>query len=402
MVQAHAHRPVTESDEWLQVDGALPADLGGCFLQSFTHPVAAAGLTGGVSAGPHVLSGIRLGEGRARWHRARMSVRRDALLGPVPPLAPAMWPGSGAPDRLGPVSVACPVRDTTGAWHTIVTYPGLDYAEHLTADSDGDVSHASPFPLQGAPLMQAVALTTRYVVVFDLPVVHRQAAALMGSRFPYAWQAGRPARIGLLSRNGGVEPRWFEVEPCYVSHAVNAYEEDGQVVVDAVRHARAFDGASSGAEPSHLRRWTLDLATGAAGERPVIAADRTSQESALVDERVRGRSHRHVFGSRDRAAGSALVRHDLLTGATETWELGEGVRVDPPVFAPRAAQGEAASEGVEGDGWLMAVAHDAVRRVSELLVFDALDLAAGPRASVCIPGGSPVGCRVAWLPSLAG
>ncbi|MBY8853676.1 carotenoid oxygenase family protein, partial [Saccharothrix sp. MB29] len=78
-------------------------------------------------------------------------------------------------------------------------------------------------------------------------------------------------RIGLLPRNAGhAEPRWFPVAPGFTSQAVNAFEEDGKVVVDAVRHDGAFDGGP--APRPHLGRWTLDLATGAVAERRLVEA----------------------------------------------------------------------------------------------------------------------------------
>ncbi|MFF4417878.1 carotenoid oxygenase family protein [Streptosporangium sp. NPDC001559] len=363
----------------LPVEGALPEGLDGCFLQAFPHPLG---------DGRTLLSGVGLRGGEAFRHRARTTVPPASPFGPVPALAPAVRPANPGGRVPGPLSLARPVRDpATGRWHTVASYPGLGHAEHLVADSGGVVRHARPFALDGAPLMTAAALTGRHVVVFDLPVLHDRAAALAGTRPPYSWRPGARARVGLLSREGAPEPRWFEIGPCHVSRAVNAYEEDGRVVVDVVRHPRAYDGAPGPQGRPRLWRWTLDPATGAVEEREPAPGT----ETALADERVTGRAHRHVFGSRDPREGAALVRYDLATGGLREHRLGAGKRAGDPVFVPRGPG--------EADGWLLVFVRDDARREGGLLVFDALDLAAGPCAVVHVPCPPPAYGRAAWLPA---
>ena len=65
-----------------------------------------------------------------------------------------------------------------------------------------------------------------------------------------------------MPRDASTAPRWFDVEPSYVFHTVNAYDEDDTVVLDVVRHAQMFTddlhGWSDGT--GTLDRWTIDLA----------------------------------------------------------------------------------------------------------------------------------------------
>lgn len=232
--------------------------------------------------------------------------------------------------------------------------------------------------------MHAVALTRRFVVVFDLPVVFSRAAALVGTRLPYRWRQDRPARIGLLPRDGS-EPRWFPIDPCYVFHSVNAYDDGDRVVVDAVWNASAFTGPSGAPQ---VRRWTLDLATGA------VAVRRPAQgpEVAVVDQRVSGRRHRYMFGSNGgRDGGAALSCHDLAAGTVRTGLLGPGWRAGHPVFVPDPRRLG------EGTGWIVVVARHVSRGDGELRVLDALDPAGPPHAVVRLPAGLPLGLRVAWL-----
>lgn len=382
-------------DEPLSVDGVIPSGLDGAFVQASRYP-------GGswqphAASGPVLFSGVRLGGGTAR----RLTTAGEFGGHPLermPDLATWIRPaGPAAPPPDGPwsVSLAPPVQDrATAEWHTIATYPGLGCAEHLTIGTDGGIRDARSFALDGAPLMHAVALTDRFVVVFDLPVTYHRAAAMIGTRFPYRWRRDRPARIGLLSRRSGdaTEPRWFPIDPCYVSHSVNAYDDGGRVVVDAVRHERAFDGPSRGCEGAagspRVHRWTLDLGSGAAEERPLV----DSMTLASVDSRRAGRRHQLMFGCAP--GGRALVGHDLAAGSTQVRELEPGRHAGQPVFVPRGR--------AEGDGWLVVLTQNDTRRRSELLVLDALHLNGRPQAVVHLPALLPAARHTTWMTTPAG
>ena len=405
-IETTAPSPV---DGRLPIEGTLPEGLDGCFLQAGPHPLVAAATSGSLAAGPHVFSGIRLSAEGARWYRAKTPVRRSEPLGPIPALAPALWPagphtdghdgldGLDGLDGPGLAAFARPVREAGGfRWHTVATYPGLDYAEHLIANAEGRVVHASVIALPGAPLMYATAITHRYVVVLDLPVVYSRAADLIGARLPYTWRPDRPARVGLLPRAAGAaaEPRWLPIDPCYVIDVVNAYDDGDRVIMDAVWQARAFTGSpgspgsSGSAAAPRVCRWTLDPAAGAVR----VQALPSTLEAGTVDGRVSGRRHRHVFGTV--AGGGALACHDLAEGTTRLAASGPGWRVGPPVFAPDERRTE------EGAGWLVVIARHAGRRSCELRVIDALDPAGPPRAVIRLPVVLPADRRTAWIPGL--
>ena len=88
-------------------------------------------------------------------------------------------------------------------------------------------------------------------------------AIASGASFPYRWQEGYHSRVGLLPRDGdSTDVVWHDVEPCYVFHPMNAFDEpDGDgVVLDVVRHPSMFRTQLLGpAEGSPtLERWHLD------------------------------------------------------------------------------------------------------------------------------------------------
>jgi carotenoid cleavage dioxygenase-like enzyme len=74
---------------------------------------------------------------------------------------------------------------------------------------------------------------------------------------------------------------------------------------------------------------------------------------------------------------SSLGFIDHQTGAEQTWWCGPVSSLQEPCFIPRG-------EG-EGDGWIVMVCNRLAEQRSDLLLFDALDVASGPIATIRIP-----------------
>jgi carotenoid cleavage dioxygenase len=149
-----------------------------------------------------------------------------------------------------------------------------------------------------------------------------------------------------------------------------------------------------------LSRWTFDLA----GESDHVTReyiDDLAGEVPRIDERFLGGRHRHGWYAllgRDaggRSALNALAHLDLVTGQRALYRLPESDRVSEPVFVPRAA------DAAEGDGWLLALAYRGVERRSDILVFAATDLAAGPLATAQLPHRIPYDFHGSWRPAAA-
>ena len=53
---------------------------------------------------------------------------------------------------------------------------------------------------------------------------------------------------------------WCDVEPCYVFHPMNVFDEDGAVIVDLVRHPKMFATHLTGPDEGApvLERWRID------------------------------------------------------------------------------------------------------------------------------------------------
>jgi len=285
----------------------------------------------------------------------------------------------------------CPA---TGELHFIGYAATAPYLWYHVADATGVLRHSVPVTVPGPTMIHDMGLTKSHVVLLDLPVVMTHMTRRQPS---FAWSDDYGARLGVLPRGGTDEDvRWFEIEPCYVFHVANCFERDGtngpEIVVDAVRFPELWRESSQRfAPPSVMWRFTLDLATGRAIEG---ALDSRTVEFPRIDERLTGSPARWAYAvaSLDRDA-NAIVRYDLLGGTDPVeHDLGPGRVPGEPVFVPSAPA------STEDDGWLVALAYDTARDASDLLVYAAGDLPAGPVATVHLPRRVPYGFHGTWIP----
>jgi carotenoid cleavage dioxygenase len=275
----------------------------------------------------------------------------------------------------------------------------------IVVGADGRLRRRDRFEAPYCAFVHDFLLTDRHVVLPVLPVVGSMARARAGGP-AYAWEEGRPGYLGVVARDAPIETmRWFEVEPCFVFHVFNARSEGGRVICDVMRNSRASvfpdpEGRMPGPDldmPVPVR-WTLDLDAPTDLVRAERIADRPG-EFPRCDDRYTGRLYRHAFHALGnparRGGGSAftgLVHLDLATGRDAAWETPEGDALSEAVFVP------ASPTAAEGQGWLLAIQYLGRDNRSDLLVFDAQDVAHGPLARVMLSHRVPAGFHGSWLP----
>jgi carotenoid cleavage dioxygenase len=256
---------------------------------------------------------------------------------------------------------AHPKRDPeTGELHAVsYSMHRGNTVQYSVIGVDGRARRTVDITVGGSPLMHDLSLTERHVVFYDLPVTFdaQQAvamtvppglrlparlllSALIGRiripdpiaarqprlrasdrRLPYSWNPKYPARVGVMPRDGGdADVRWFDVEPCFVFHPMNAYDDGDTIVLDVVRHPKMLATGHLGPveDPPTLDRWTVDLADGKVRESRF---DDRAQEFPRVDERLVGRRHRYGYApaiGEGMAGGDALLKHDFVRGRTQS------------------------------------------------------------------------------------
>jgi carotenoid cleavage dioxygenase len=332
---------------------------------------------------------------------------------------------------------AHPKRDPeTGELHAVSYFFGRgNSVQYSVIDAQGRARRTVDVTVTGSPMMHDFSLTENYVIFYDLPVTFdpRQAvaaapmpsamrtparlvmSALVGrvrvpdpvlarfgrsasgnSSLPYRWDPSYPARIGVMPREGGdADIRWFDVEPCYVYHPLNAYEDGGTIVLDVVRHPKMFatdlNGPNEG--PPTLDRWTLDLADGKVRESRL---DDRPQEFPRVDERLTGRKHRYAYAmalmpGSGAAAADSVLKHDLRTGQTTVRQLGARRKASEFVFVPAGA------DAAEDEGALLGFVYDADTDRSDLVILDAGTC--DTIGAVHLPARVPNGFHGNWAPT---
>jgi carotenoid cleavage dioxygenase-like enzyme len=438
--------PVTEEVTAfdLPVTGRIPPELNGRYLRN--GPNFMRGLDDSKHhwfLGSGMVHGVRLRDGRAEWYRNRW-VRSKAVAeslgeewrqGPIHDhdfaanthiLAHAgrilatveagalPYEITGELDTVGPydfagaLSAGFAAHTKTdarkGEVHAIAYSARQDHVQHIILDKTGRVSRITDIAVRGKPMMHDFALTEKYVVLYDLPVTFSLDAAKAG-RFPYLWNPVHEARVGLVSRDGRCrEPRWFHVEPCFVFHTLNAYDDGARVVVDMCRYAGCYDvSRMAGPGPITLDRWTLHLASGNVTLRRL--SDQFFEEFPRVDDRVTGRPHRYGYTTSFKqlqnhvvapdtatghASGNVLLKHNVDSGAVEEHRFEHGAAGEA-VFVP------VSPTAGEDEGFVMAYAHDLDGGTTDLVILAAQDFAGKPVARIHLPVRVPLGFHGNWI-----
>ncbi|HWK36479.1 carotenoid oxygenase family protein [Sphingomonas sp.] len=435
------HAPMTEEKtlEALTVTGTIPPGLDGRYLRIGPNPIAPDPASYHWFTGDGMVHGVRIEDGRALWYKNRwIRSRRVAEHSPLPA---APGPRNGTFDTvntnvlgiggrifalveagsfpvelsddleqetynpfdgtLGSSFTAHPHLDPlTGENHAIAylaTDPGK--VRHVVVDAAGRVVREEPIAVSHGPSIHDCAITEHYVVILDLPVTFSMKALIGGHGFPYRWNRDHQARIGLMPRAGTQDDIvWIDIDPCYIFHVANAFEDDdGRVVLDAVTYATMFDDSTQGpdAVARGLERFTLDPVARTAQRRMI---DSTPQEFPRPDERRFGQRYRYVYTLALPTEGafigdSRLYKHDLDAGTRQTHDFGEGRYPGEFVFVA------AAPDAAEDDGWLIGLVVDLPHETTDLVILNARDFDGPAQASIRIPHRVPPGFHGNWVAS---
>ncbi len=437
-INAPVDSEVTESD--LEVTGDIPAELNGRYIRIGPNPLEP----------PHTAShhwflgdgmvhGVALGDGTALWYRNRW-IRSNAVseaLGEPP--APgkrhprsdtvntnvlghagsswAVVEAGGYPvridDELNTIAhdpfggtlqhgfSAHPHRDPDSGEMHAICYDAQthDKIRHVVVTADGKVRREEPIAVQDGPMIHDCMITENYVIILDLPVTFSIKLMIAGQGFPYAWNDDHPARVGLLPKEGSNDDViWCDVDPCFVFHPCNAFEnENGTITMDVCAHDRMFTGSTQGpdSKATPFERWTIDPESRKVARR-IIDAD--PQEFPRPNEERMGRAYRYAYTvalpdgfDNPNMMASKIYKHDLDTERRQVHDFGADNIPSEFVFVPRRGS------KAEDDGWLMGYVTNPVEGSSQLVILNAQDFEAEPVARIHIPHRIPSGFHGNWI-----
>ncbi|MEB3021490.1 carotenoid oxygenase family protein [[Mycobacterium] crassicus] len=416
----------------LPVEGNVPAELNGWYLRNGPNPREAGGHW---CTGDGMVHGVRLENGRAAWYRNRW-VRTESFGQPLQLFKPdgsrdlhssvanthvirhagktlALMESSlpyeitndlqtlGVYDFAGKLADSmaahpkiCPV---TGELHFFGHGDLFDpHVNYYRANADGDLVIRRSIDVPGMTLMHDFALTAEHVVFMDLPLVFNLDVALTARYerdLPFRWDEHYGARLGVLRRDDPYGPvRWFDIDPCYVFHIVNAFDAPSAsgdaIVLHTVRYPEMWRNNSDFETDAVLWRWTVNLGSGVVQE---VQLDDRDIEFPRVDDRLVGADARYAVT----VTNNSLIRYDLARGDAQVHRFGVNGLAGAPgeaVFAPAPGQSD------ESAGWYLTYVYDPVRDGSDLVIIDATDFDAKPAARVRLPRRVPHGFHGNWMP----
>lgn len=287
--------------------------------------------------------------------------------------------------------------------------PGTTEMHYGTLDKECQVTRLQAFHAPYAGMVHDFVATAAHVLFPVTPLTSSMERAMQGKPL-FAWETDRAVHIGVLPKGADISAmRWLDTSACHVFHFMNAWEAGGRINVHAMEAEMApgmpyADGRPGEPEKSaaRLSRWTIELNRQPGKiERTVI--DDVPAEFPRIDERYAGRCNRygwyvcHADGKPRNDAENplygTLTCHDFTTGRKQRFSLPEGDVLSEPVFAPRHESAD------EGDGWILMTAWRHAEQRSDLMVFNATDITAGPIAVVQLPCRIPFGFHGAWIPA---
>ncbi len=405
----------------LEVSGTIPAELSGLLLRNGPNPFEGFFVGNDMLAwwmAPAMVHGLSIVDGVPQWYRNRWVGREDdetqntnvnviEFAGKLLALGEGTIPNELSPelDQIGSTTLGGAVPNGMTAHPKVDAETGelmflrSDWQEPFLTygvlDAQGRTTHNQIIEIPGPAMMHDFAITERHSIFLDLQVAYDFSLLEHGIAAPLRWHDDRQSRIGIVPRHGG-DVVWFEIEPCFIQHIVNAYEsQTDTIVLDAVRYPSFLVFAGDAFLPNPLGvlwRYTFDLVTCLVTETEI---DSRAVDLPRINEMLTGRRAQFAYMVEQptNTEMRGIVKYDLDSGATTNHAIAPGNQNSEPVFVPRP------KATAEDDGWLLVCVYLAATHTTDVVILDAADVAAPPVATVHLPRHIPAGFHGAWIPT---
>lgn len=278
------------------------------------------------------------------------------------------------------------------------------YMHYGVVDRAGQLVTYAPIPLPGPRLPHDMCFSEHWSILNDLPVFWDQK--LLDRGIHAVRMHDLPSRFALIPRHGSAgDIRWFDAEPTYILHFLNAYEDGDEVVMDGYFQENPMpDPLENVGEHGHLmsyldehsfrpklHRWRFNLVTGETTEEHL---DDRILEFGMFNQAYAGRRYRYAYSTTTRPGWflfNGFVKHDLETG--ESWQitLPDGRYASEAPFAPRIDAKD------EDDGYLVSFIIDENQGTSECVLIDCKRFDEGPVCRIALPHKISSGTHAHWV-----
>lgn len=283
------------------------------------------------------------------------------------------------------------------------------YMHYGVLSADNEVLHYTDIPLPGPRAPHDMAFTANYTILNDFPM-YPDPDLLQQGQYAVRFHPEQRSRFAILPRMGDASQiRWFEAEPTYVLHFLNAYEDGDEIILDGYFQQeptpRQSSPAARPAPPGYqrmmafldqhafrprLHRWCFNLKTGQTREYDL---DQRILEFGTFNQDYAGLPYRYVYSAIPEPGWflfSGLCKHDLHGGGAQEYLFGENRFGSEAPFAPRIGAKD------EDDGYILSFVSDMQAGHAECVMLDAKHIAAGPVCRIILPQQMCSGTHACW------
>ncbi len=448
------YAPIHQESELqnLEVIGEIPRDLNGLFVRNGPNPRYVPKGRYHWFDGDGMLHAIQFDDGRAvyrnRWVQTwGLKQEQDAgaaqfsgliepdfrnPLGPIKDSANtdvlyhggslrSLWYRSGAMYNVDPLSLDTKGREKFGGAlkHSLSAHAKVDErtgemfvfhygpnAPHMfygVVSASGELTNWVPVQTPGPRFPHDMAISENYSILMDLPV-YMNPEALQAGKWRMDFYPESRSRFAVIPRHGNEgDIRWYDAEPCYIYHTINAWEEGDWLVMVGCRTPEPIpqrDDSDSELRRmikqlqlrAHMHCWRFNLKTGETREQQL---DDRNTEFPMMNTARLGLPTRYSYNvtiaDTDTLLFGGVAKYDTEADTCTVHGWGDGVWGSEAPFC-------GADGGVdEDDGYVVAFTWDEKTNQSECRVLDARHIELGPIARIIIPQRVPLGFHSTWV-----
>ncbi|HLZ62023.1 MAG TPA: carotenoid oxygenase family protein [Ktedonosporobacter sp.] len=266
------------------------------------------------------------------------------------------------------------------------------YSVYGIKDGETKRTIIGSIPVQEPGYMHSFAMTERYVILVEYPLVVNPLSMLTSGKpfiANYHWKPERGSRFLVIRKSDGELVATYTSEAFFSFHHINAFEQGGDLLVDIAAYPDAslirqlyMDNllGPQGGDLAHGEYRRYRLPEGGSTTHYEVLSEESIELPRINYEHNNGQPYRFAYGvsqRKDRPDDflNQLVKVDVATHSTSI-VFEEGMYPGEPVFvvAPDATSEDA--------GVVLSIVLDAKKGASFLLVLDAASFTELARAEV--------------------
>lgn len=264
-------------------------------------------------------------------------------------------------------------------------------------DQQGTLTKFVKQKVDGFCFLHDFAITPNYAIFAQNPVKFNPLPFVLGFK-PAATcidlQPNTPTKLLIFDRSGQLIT--LETEPCFIFHHANAYEQDGEIILDSICY-RDYPKLEAGIDfldvnfdqviPGQFCRFQINLATGKVQKS--ILQERSCEFPITHPDYV-GKNYRYVYmGAIANDSGNAplqaIIKLDVQTREKQVHSFAPRGFIGEPTFIPDP------NGTREDQGWLLVLVFDATCDRTDIVILDAEHISNSPLAIIHLKHHIPFG-----------